>query len=147
MRLQSIYNPLSLLLLLPDSLPLLQHRVPPTGYSQELIQHRLQELIQHRLLTDCSLSRTAPVWLHNRGNSGLGMNCCSLGPPQNTLSARPPGASSCVDSSWAAASFRSYPPALVFMGCSVDLRSNMFLHSQSDPPQLSPWATAKLLQH
>lgn len=58
------------------------------------------------------------MWLHSRGNSALGMNCSSLGPPQDTLSGRPLGTSSCVDSSWAAVLARSPLLCGFFVDCS-----------------------------
>ena len=60
MGLQSVHNALSLPLLPPHTLPLLQHGVPPTGDSP---------------------SQTSPVWVLPTGCSSSRMDCFHVGPP------------------------------------------------------------------
>lgn len=78
-ELWSVHNTLSLLLLHPCTLSLLQFEVLPTGYSP------LWAASTWVFPLGCYSSRTAPTRVLSTANSLSGMDCSSIGPPRPTV--------------------------------------------------------------
>jgi len=71
----SVHHALSLSLLPPQAIALLQHRVPPTGYSPSVSSPtRLLAMV-------CSSSRTTLAWVLSMRQSPSGTDCSNVGPP------------------------------------------------------------------